>query len=271
MSEVYRQSRIWLTIDIEELGDTNFNLKWTKGYPNLNYEFLLGRWQELCSQWQTTSTCFVLGSFAKKHPQVISSLSAAGHEIASHGYTHDLVYEMEFDSWTESLISSKKLLEDITGQQVLGYRSASWSLPFEKRYYDRLCQCGYRYSSSYFPFKTYMYGHEIDKKLPFDVYTESGIIREIPLLKHISPFSGGFYLRILPTLLQRFLIGQCQKKMYKPIVYIHPYELSDESLGIKYFKQAKLDINYLLAFLGTGSVLKKINGFMVLSKKGDSC
>lgn len=262
MSSIYQCSRIWLTIDIEELCDTNFRITW-KQKENLDYAILLNGWMELCEHLNLKSTCFILGSFAKKHPDIIKQLSKNGHEIASHGNTHELVYEMEYDAWCQSISDSKKFLEDLCGLEVIGYRSASWSLPFEKRYYEGLARHGYRYSSSYFPFKTYMYGNSIDKKKPFDISTEAGIIREIPLAKKYIPFSGGLYLRVLPSFLQRHLSQRLISEDIRPIVYVHPYELADTNLLGGMSTKAKIGKDYILAFAGTGKIRKKIERLYV--------
>ena len=253
MSRIYQNSKIWLTIDIEEITDTNFNILWKK-QPKIDYEKLLESWIDFCDKLGVKSTCFVLGSFAKKYPKIIRKLHERGHEIASHGLTHKLVYEMQIEEWKEELIESKKILEEIIGDKVYGYRSPSWSLPFEKYYYEILKEVGFTYSSSYFPFKTYMYGNSIDKKSPFKV----GEILEIPLAKQWIPFSGGFYLRVLPLFLQKYLSKKLQDSDKKTVIYLHPYELIDKNL-ISFFKEyAKINKDFVLAFWESVKVVKKI-------------
>lgn len=253
----YSSQKIWLTIDIEEITDTNFYIRWKKN-PDLDYEKLLSGWIELCESLGLSSTCFVLGNFAQKYPQVIKRLHEAGHEIASHGLTHELVNKMDFSKWQEELAESKSILESITGVKVEGYRSPSWSLPFEKRYYEGLFDLGFGYSSSYFPMKTYMYGNAIDKKHPFRV---CGIM-EIPLAKYVFPFSGGFYLRVLPSFIQVRLAMGLRKCNVKPVVYIHPYELIDQTMMRFFSRYAGLNLDYLLAFYEYGDSRKKIKAMV---------
>jgi polysaccharide deacetylase family protein (PEP-CTERM system associated) len=257
MSDIYSSHDIWLTIDVEEITDTNFNLKW-KHEVKLDYDKLIDNWIELNVNLNMKSTCFVLGSFAKKYPSLIKRLSDAGHEIASHGNNHNLVYAMTLKEWENSIIDSKNILEEITGKTVKGYRSASWSLPFEKRYYEILAKHGYSYSSSYFPMKTYMYGNSINKKCPFNISTQNGTIKEIPIIKSIVPFSGGFYLRVIPCFIEKYFFRKLINKGNKPIVYLHPYELLNDNL-IQYFKK-HLDFNldFLLTFYSSSNPLKKI-------------
>eukprot|EP01003_Olkasia_polycarbonata_P004092 NODE_304_length_1031_cov_87.341141_g261_i0.p1 GENE.NODE_304_length_1031_cov_87.341141_g261_i0~~NODE_304_length_1031_cov_87.341141_g261_i0.p1 ORF type:complete len:121 (-),score=5.30 NODE_304_length_1031_cov_87.341141_g261_i0:469-831(-) len=116
MSDIYDSSKVWLTIDVEEIIDTNFNINW-KIEPKLDYSILIDNWIEFTTNLNMKSTCFVLGSFAMKYPHLITRLSNAGHEIASHGNNHDLVYEMNLEEWEKSIIESKKILENITGKK----------------------------------------------------------------------------------------------------------------------------------------------------------
>lgn len=256
--ENYANQNIWLTIDIEEITDTNFNIRWKRS-PDLDYEKLLLGWMELCKSVGLSSTCFVLGSFAKKYPEVIKRLHDAGHEIASHGLTHELVYKMDFTNWQKELSESKALLESITGSEVKGYRSPSWSLPFKREYYKVLLDEGFTYSSSYFPMKTYMYGNSIDKKKPFDIEG----VTEIPLAKNIIPFSGGLYLRALPVFLQKIFKKSLYKKDIKTIIYVHPYELIDLGLFHYFSKYANINLDYFLAFYSLGAAKSKIKNIVL--------
>jgi len=266
-SKVYNEHEIWLTIDVEELNDSNFKLSEKKPIK-LNYEKLIDDWLELCDKNNCKSTAFVLGGFAKKYPEIVKKLSSAGHEIASHGHTHDLVYDISFETWKESINDSKKTLEDIIGKEVNGYRSASWSLPFDKQYYETLVDSGYTYSSSYFPLKTYLYGNSIDKKWPFEIHTSSGVITEIPIPKLGIPYSGGFYLRMLPLFLQKILMKRMFSLGVKPVIYIHPYELVNPDFITKYFLQYfKKNIDFFLAFSAISRPIKDIDMLLKLIEK----
>lgn len=261
-NNIYNDSKVWLTIDIEEITDTNFNINWKKK-ANIDYDLLINRWIEFTEELNMKSTCFILGSFAKKFPKLVEKLSSNGHEIASHGNNHSLVYEISIDAWEKSIKDSKAILEDLSGTSVSGYRSASWSLPFEKKYYDILAINGYKYSSSYFPMKTYMYGNSIDKKQPFIVSTQYGDILEYPIIKSLIPYSGGLYLRTLPLILEKFIFKNSIEKNLKPILYIHPYELIDSNLVNYFRKYADINIDFLLAFYSTSKPLSKIQKIIV--------
>jgi len=257
MSNSCQTEKIWLTIDVEELIDTNFNIRWSKP-KDIDYGVLIQSWISLCDGLGYKSTCFVLGSFAQKYPNLVKRLSENGHEIASHGYDHQLVNAMKLVDWEQSILRSKDILEGLVGKPVNGYRAASWSMPFEKKYYAILAKAGYRYSSSYFPMKTYMYGNAIDRKRPFEIASDSGVVTEFPIPKYGIPFSGGFYLRVLPVLVGKYLFNKLLKSEIQPVLYIHPYELIDRNLLLFFNNNASKNLDYLLAFFSTRQPIKKI-------------
>ena len=260
----YTEHPLWLTIDVEVLEDANFGI--TPKHPlSIDYEAIIEEWIELCDRHNTKSCAFILGSFAKKYPNAVRKLHEAGHDIACHGLRHELVYKLPFDLWKRELAQAKVILEDIIGKSIQGYRSPSWSMPFEKRYYEALLELGFSYSSSYFPFKTYMYGNSIDKKHPFKITTQNGTITEIPVPKLFIPFSGGFYLRVLPFFTTRALFTNLIKKKIKPIIYTHPYELQKQ-LFFKHLKDMVLDKAYLLTFMHSGSTTKRIETLLKIAK-----
>ena len=246
---------IWLTLDVEEVTDMNFDIQW-KQTPQLKYEQYIENFITFSKNYKATA--FVLGSFAKKYPQIVQKLAKNGIEIACHGLYHNLVHIEDFQKWSQDLVEAKKILEELTCKPVVGYRSPSWSLPFEKRYYEFLAKAGFEYSSSYFPMKNYMYGNSIDKKTPFMIYTKYGRVQERPVAKQIIPFSGGFYLRVLPLWLLKILF----KKTKNPVLYVHPYELMDTNLLHFFKKYAAYNIDYFLAFYASSPARKKIKALL---------
>lgn len=241
---------MWVTIDVEEVQDMNFDIKWKKA-PRIDYKSNIEWFIKISKDKKPTA--FVLGSFAKKYPNIVQKLSEH-FEIASHGFFHKLVYNQPFDEWKNELLKSKETLEQITQKKVVGYRSPSWSMPFEKKYYEFLAKSGFIYSSSYFPMKNYMYGNNINKKNPFNIYTKYGIIEERPIPKGVIPFSGGFYLRVLPL----FYLKSQFKKNRNAVLYIHPYELIDKNLLFYFKKYAHINLDYFLAFFHFGNTRKKL-------------
>lgn len=266
LPDIYTSSPLWLTIDVERVEDANFGIT-PKKELDIDYPAVLERWHQLTDRHHLRSTAFVLGSFAQKFPQAIKALHDKGHEIACHGYDHQLVYQKPFEVWREQTALAKRILEDTIQAPVQGYRSPSWSLPFKKRYYEALVEMGFAYSSSYFPFKTYMYGNAIDKKNPFVITTPSGKITEIPVPKCLIPFSGGFYMRILPLFVTKRLFASLINRGVKPIIYTHPYELLP-NLFQRFLSQVKLDKAYVLTFANTGESIKRFDTILQTFTEG---
>jgi len=246
---------IWFTIDVEEVTDMNFNVLWREN-PTLNYEVYIQKFIKLAKNHNATA--FILGSFAEKHPEIVKIIAQNGIEIACHGYEHNLVYKEDFIAWCEGVKKAKEILEQISGMKIQGYRSPSWSLPFEKKYYTQLAKIGFTYSSSYFPMKNYMYGNSINKQSPFTIFTEYGSITERPVPKGLIPFSGGFYLRVLPLWLLKYFF----KKTIDPVLYVHPYELMDTNLLFYFKKYTSVNIDYILAFFTLGKTETKIKSIL---------
>ena len=108
-----------------------------------------------------------------------------------------------------------------------------------------------------------MYGNTIDRKDPFVIKTPKGDIQEIPLLKSYLPFSGGFYLRVLPLWLIKMLMRTLQKQGKKPIVYTHPYEISGKYLLWAMKDSIKIDLAYILAFAETTPTRNKLQKLLL--------
>jgi polysaccharide deacetylase family protein (PEP-CTERM system associated) len=150
------------------------------------------------------ATCFFLGWIAQKFPHLVKEAASAGHEIASHGYNHRLVYEMTVDEFIKDAKKSRKIIEDIIGQKVYGYRAAGFSVTGKTSwFFDALSRAGYRYDSSLFPASR---GHGGIKGIgaePYRIDNASGGIIEFPitvtkLMSLRFCFSGGGYFRLFP-------------------------------------------------------------------------
>ena len=189
---------------------------------------------ELLAEGGATATCFFIGYFAKRFPHLVHEAVAAGHEIASHSYFHRLVYEMSPDEFHEDALASRRLLEDIAGLRVRGYRAPAFSVT--KRtpwFFDKLAQAGYEYDSSVFPAHHQTGGLAAGRFEPYSVETAHGTIAEFPItvvraLGTPMCFFGGGYLRLFPYRLVRAM-GRRALKEGRPIVfYIHPREIDPD-------------------------------------------
>lgn len=188
---------------------------------------------ELMSLHNVTGTFFVNGILAQKHPDLIREIAALGHEIAAHGMLHRAVYTQTRASFRSDIDCCKKLLEDITGHEVRGYRAPMFTITRQSRWaWEILKDVGYSWSSSVFPVKNPVYGwpgfQEEFKALPGTDCVEvlDGFI-EIPMTTLFSgiPACGGFWLRAFPMFVTISAISRKNRKNLPAIVYIHPWEL----------------------------------------------
>lgn len=230
------QTRNFLTFDIEEWYHANFDaMAGEASWPeDGSLERNVSRLLSACAESGVKSTCFVLGSVAEQKPGVVRAIQAAGHEIASHGHAHRLVYRMSPSEFRADTERAKKHLEDLTGRPVLGYRAACWSVsrPILPWYYETLESLGFRYSSSVFPVKNFLYGipdfpaHPHVPRLggrPTRILEIPGSV--LRLMGQSIGYAGGFYLRLFPCwAIIRAMRGQNQRGI--PVfVYLHPREV----------------------------------------------
>jgi polysaccharide deacetylase family protein (PEP-CTERM system associated) len=150
---------------------------------------------------ERTATFFVVGELAERFPKVVRRMSEAGFEVASHSHTHPRFDRNSAESNHEEIARSRKALEDITGQPVLGFRAPSWSVGLDDEWlWQFLAEEGFRYDSSLFPFRTHMYGSWRNPVRPFRLSSD---LVEIPAPVHALgpvriPYGGGFYFRLYP-------------------------------------------------------------------------
>jgi polysaccharide deacetylase family protein (PEP-CTERM system associated) len=178
------------------------------------------------------STFFVLGWVAERFPALVREIAAGGHEIASHGYHHQLLYSLTPAQFREDVRASKSLLEQITGSPVLGYRAPSYSI-IESTLWalDVLIEEGYAYDASIFPIHHDRYGIPDAERHPHVLRGSAGTLVEMPAstmrLGGVNwPIAGGGYFRVLPYAWTSWGIGRVNRTERKPIVfYVHPWEL----------------------------------------------
>jgi polysaccharide deacetylase family protein (PEP-CTERM system associated) len=181
----------------------------------------------------TTGTFFCLGWLAQANPGVVRRIADAGHEIASHGWWHRRIGSLSPREFRDDVRDSRRLLEDITGQPVIGFRAPSFSLvPGLEWAFEVLLEEGYRYDSSLFPIRRPGYGYPGAPTAPHLRSTPSGAIVEFPLttarIAGIEiPAAGGGYFRQFPYALTRHAFRQCQAEGRTGTFYIHPWELDE--------------------------------------------
>ena len=188
---------------------------------------------DLFAEKKVKATFFVLGWVADREPQLVKEIHSQGHEIASHGYSHQLIYNQSPSVFKEETIRSKKILEDLTGEEVLGYRAASYSITKRNLWaLDILAEAGFTYDSSIFPIRHDRYGIADAKTIPHKLATPNGAeLIEFPLTtrrmgKLNIPVAGGGYFRLYPYFLTRHFLKAVNKKQGEQFVfYLHPWEV----------------------------------------------
>jgi polysaccharide deacetylase family protein (PEP-CTERM system associated) len=189
-----------------------------------------GRLLDLLAESRTKATFFTLGWVAERHPQLIRRMVAEGHEVASHGFEHRRADSQNAAEFRADIVRTKRLLEDIGGAAVQGYRAATFSIgPNNWWAYEVLAEAGYAYSSSLFPIAHDLYGVPDASRAPFR--EERSGLAELPLTTtrifgRNFPCSGGGYFRLLPYSISRWAMRRVNRADRIPcIFYLHPWEI----------------------------------------------
>ncbi|MRV76439.1 DUF3473 domain-containing protein [Duganella sp. FT92W] len=177
------------------------------------------------------ATFFTLGWIAERYPALVKRIVAGGHELASHGYGHLRASDQDRAQFTQDISSAKAILEDIGGQQVLGYRAPSFSIGHGNLWaLEALHEAGYRYSSSIYPVRHDHYGMPDAPRFAWHPNGSDGLL-EVPITtvrlgQRNLPAGGGGYFRLFPYALSRWLMQQVNQRDGQPaIFYFHPWEI----------------------------------------------
>lgn len=237
-----------LTIDVEDYFQVNAfaNIirqdQWHT-YP-LRVDENTRRILDLLDSYSIKATFFILGWVAEKLPALTKEIHRRGHEIACHGYGHELVYAIGPERFRADVRRSKMLLEDQSGERVSGYRAPSYSITGKSLWaLDILVEEGFTYDSSIFPVMHDTYGIPDAQRFPHRLQTAAGSLVEFPLTtlplklgwKQVRlPIAGGGYLRLLPVSIIRRGIAAINSREHQPaVLYFHPWEIDPEQPRIK--------------------------------------
>jgi polysaccharide deacetylase family protein (PEP-CTERM system associated) len=228
-----------LTVDLEEYFQvSNFD----KLIDRADWESLPSRVRDstmrlldLFDSTHNRATFFVLGWIAERHPALVREVADRGHEIACHGYGHELVYNLGRDRFRDDLRRARAAIEDATGTAVRGYRAPSYSITEASLWaLQILAEEGFRFDSSIFPIKHPRYGIPGFARWPVRLNLGGGAtIREFPLTTVAFgglnfPLAGGAYLRFLPPSLFRWGLGRLQASGRPTVLYVHPWEIDPD-------------------------------------------
>ncbi len=185
---------------------------------------------EILEQADAKATFFALGFVAERHPEIIGRVAAEGHEVATHGYSHSLIYELDEERFREELRRSLQLLGDASGQRVLGHRAPFFSITRRSLWaLDVLDEEGLRYDASIFPVRNWRYGIEDAPRWPYHPIPGRQL-NEFPMStcrirRRNIPVTGGAYFRIYPYALSRRLLETTNAHGHPAVFYLHPWEL----------------------------------------------
>lgn len=181
-------------------------------------------------------TFFVLGWVAERYPRLIRAIAEAGHEIACHGYAHQLVYDLSRPQFREDTNRACRTIEDACGVTPQVYRAASYSITKRSMWaLEVLVECGFTHDSSIYPIVHDRYGIPDFGRHAQIVNTLSGPIWEVPIATakvssgRVVPVGGGAYLRLLPYRYTAAGIRQVNQQERQPAcIYFHPWEIDPD-------------------------------------------
>jgi polysaccharide deacetylase family protein (PEP-CTERM system associated) len=215
----------------------------------------------LLAETGTRATFFVLGWVAERHPDLVRAIAAQGHEVACHGYGHQMITRQSRAEFTEDIHRAKATVEDAAGVAVTGYRAPTFSVVRETLWsLEVLAENGFQYDSSIFPIVHDRYGIPDAPRFPHRQGAGRGIeITEFPLSTVTRfgarfPVAGGGYFRLFPYAVTRWAMRQLNVREGQPaMVYLHPWEIDpgQPRLGVGRVAQFRHSVN-------TGSTAAKL-------------
>ncbi len=196
----------------------------------INTEKLL----ELLATKRVQATFFILGWVAERYPSLVRQIASAGHEVASHGYAHELITSQTPVVFREDIRKAKAILESILSMPVLGYRAPSFSITKDTMWATQvLVEEGYTYDSSIFPVVHDRYGVPSANPELHQLSTASGLLWEVPpsTVKCLGvrlPVAGGGYFRLYPYPVLRALLRKLEGEGASLVMYMHPWEFDPD-------------------------------------------
>jgi polysaccharide deacetylase family protein (PEP-CTERM system associated) len=223
---------------VENWFDGNLHRRWTY-QPERHDTRLLSETSallELLEGYHVQATFFILGTVARDHADLVRRIAGAGHEIASHAWTHDVLRDSTPQRYLDGLHRSRAVLQDLSGQPVLGHRAPSWSIDRGVPWaIEALLEAGFAYDSSVFPMKTPLYGEPGFPTTPCWLAGRDGtrLLEFPPAVRRFGPlsvpFGGGLYWRLLPLWGVEYLLRHANTPA---VTYLHPWELNAEPIAL---------------------------------------
>lgn len=232
---------------------------------------------DLLDETGNKATFFILGMLAKYKPELVKAIAARGHEIGIHGQNHEAMFNLTPDAAKKDLQESVKIVSDITGQKIHGYRAPFFSVNESNLYVlEILSDLGLTYDSSIFPIKMPRYGiKDFNEKDALYQLPNGKEIVELPLTISTYfgkkwPVSGGGYIRLMPKFLVTKVFKDFEKQNKDSMIYMHPYEFDSERIDVSSNYPADVNFSGLKVFmlnlrwnLFRGSVTGKIRKLLL--------
>jgi polysaccharide deacetylase family protein (PEP-CTERM system associated) len=197
---------------------------------------------DLLNRYDTKATFFVLGYVAHQHPELVSEIDAAGHEVGSHTYWHRMLYHLTRQQFRDDLRQSRDILQDLTGKPVTSFRAPSFSVVRSTTWaLEILADEGFTIDSSIFPVNRSNYGMPNASREPYPIELANAKLWEFPMAVHRIwnrfnlPISGGGYFRFLPYGVTHRLLRHTNERLGLPFVfYAHPWEFDPQQPRLKF-------------------------------------
>lgn len=220
---------------------------------------------EILKEHNARATFFVLGWIAEKCPQLVRTIVEAGHELASHGYNHELVYSLAPSRFRSDVLRSKQYLEDLTGKQIRGYRApcfsiTDWAIPI-------LHELGFDYDSSFVPAITHDRYGALNRPAEPIILLRDGFyeicISCLRLGKSGVPWGGGGYFRLLPYWLWLQGVRMIMRSGAPYVFYLHPWEIDADQprpAGMSFINRFRQRINLECCEKRFATLVKEFEG-----------
>lgn len=224
---------------------------------------------DLLDEHAVKATFFILGWVAERYPALVGRIRDARHEIACHGYGHQLIHELGPTAFREDVRRAKRILEDISGLKVRGYRAPSYSITAKSPWaLDILIEEGFEYDSSIFPVVHDTYGIRDARRFPHVLERPGGRMLEFPLStlpvklpggEFRVPVAGGGYLRLMPAGFLPWAFRRINHREGQPaVLYFHPWEIDTGQPRIHAGRKSRL--RHYLNLRTTEGKLRRILG-----------
>ena len=259
-----------MTVDVEDyfqvqaFANAISRRSWDQIEPRVeaNVEAILDQF----SRAGIVATFFTLGWIAERHPAMVRRIVAAGHELASHGYDHVRADRLDRAAFCRDVRRTKRVLEDIAGAAVVGFRAPTFSIgPQNPWAFRALEDEGYRYSSSIYPIRHDLYG--VPDAPRFAFRPGPGRLWEIPmttvrLIGRNLPCAGGGYFRLLPYRLYRLGLTRLNRRECQPgIFYFHPWEIDPDQPRVTNCSRTSRFRHYINLSAMTGRLQRVLQDF----------